>query len=144
MDPEKISEKAPVEFEADPDDSISTFSEKDVERELESEDRREGRGKKEDSSHLAPIRSTSRNPHIPLSRPQTLHTARSERSYGGEDGYSCFREDGPDPEAGSNEAEEKRFEVKWDGDDDPMNPRNRRKARKWMIVLIMASSALCV
>jgi hypothetical protein len=143
MDSEKIGERTPAELEAGADDSKPKLAEKDLERELESRNR-EGRKEKEDSSYLAPIRSTSRNPHTPLSRPQTLRTIRSERSYGGEDGYSCFHEDAPDAEAGPDDAEEKQFEVKWDGDGDAMNPRNRPKSRKWMIVLIMASSALCV
>jgi hypothetical protein len=90
--------------------------------------------------YLAPIRSTSR--HLPLSRPRTLHSIRSERSYGGEDGYSCFREDPESPN--TEDSEEKRWEVKWEGEHDPSNPRNREKWKKWCIVLIMASSALCV
>jgi len=89
---------------------------------------------------LAPIRSKSRQPA--LSRSQTGHSARSERSYGGEDGYSCFREE---PHSIPDDDEEKRWEVKWDGEKDPMNPRyGRSLMHKWAIVLIMASSALCV
>lgn len=39
---------------------------------------------------------------------------------------------------------EKEFEVDWDGDDDPMNPRSMNKLRKWLIVLTVSSSSLCV
>ena len=39
---------------------------------------------------------------------------------------------------------EKEYEVKWDGDDDPMNPKSKSLARKWLIVLILAASSLCV
>ena len=39
---------------------------------------------------------------------------------------------------------EKNFEVAWDGDDDPMNPRSMRTSRKWLIVLIVSTSSLCV
>jgi hypothetical protein len=137
-------EKISVDSDADRDDSRSMLTEKDNEHECESRAQRSRQDEPEHSSYLAPIRSTSRIPQTPLSRPQTLHTIRSERSYGGEDGFSCFQEDIRDAEAGPDNAEEKQFEVKWDGESDPMNPRNRKKAQKWMIVLIMASSALCV
>ena len=36
------------------------------------------------------------------------------------------------------------FEVQWNGDHDPMNPRNMSKARKWIIVLVVCMSSLCV
>ena len=39
---------------------------------------------------------------------------------------------------------EKEFEVHWDGDNDPMNPRSMSKARKWVIVLIVSATSLCV
>ena len=38
----------------------------------------------------------------------------------------------------------KQFEVTWDGEDDPMNPRTMSKARKWLIVAILATSSTCV
>jgi len=39
---------------------------------------------------------------------------------------------------------EKEFEVGWDGDNDPMNPKSKSLAQKWLIVLILAASSLCV
>lgn len=36
------------------------------------------------------------------------------------------------------------FHVKWDGDHDPMDPRNMGTARKWMVVVILSTSSLCV
>ena len=39
---------------------------------------------------------------------------------------------------------EKEFEVTWDGDHDPMNPRSMPYARKWIIVVIISASSLCV
>lgn len=86
------------------------------------------------ASTLAPIQSRGR----PLSKTQTK---RSQRSYGGEDGYSCHRGGPEDVEAGH---EDKRFEVKFDGDNDPMSPRSLSLFRKWIVVFIMAGSALCV
>lgn len=45
---------------------------------------------------------------------------------------------------GDEGAHEKEFEVTWDGDDDPMNPRSMAYARKWIIVIIISASSLCV
>ncbi|KAH0229847.1 MFS general substrate transporter, partial [Aureobasidium melanogenum] len=46
---------------------------------------------------------------------------------------------------GDEGAHEKEFEVTWDGgDDDPMNPRSMAYARKWIIVIIVSASSLCV
>lgn len=39
---------------------------------------------------------------------------------------------------------EKSYEVSWDVATDPMSPRTMSKARKWLITLVIASSALCV
>lgn len=37
-----------------------------------------------------------------------------------------------------------RFEVTWDGEADPENPRMMSQARKWLIVMIAATSSTCV
>jgi hypothetical protein len=135
MDPEKSENRASLDSTREIEDS--PIDDKDIESGLSS---REGPSKTNEEKYLAPIRSKSRQPA--LSRSQTGHSARSERSYGGEDGYSCFREE---PSSIPDDDEEKRWEVKWDGEKDPMNPRyGRSLMHKWAIVLIMASSALCV
>ena len=36
------------------------------------------------------------------------------------------------------------FEVRWDDDHDPLNPRSMGTARKWIIVIILSTSSLCV
>lgn len=36
------------------------------------------------------------------------------------------------------------YEVHFDGDSDPTNPKNRTETRKWFIVLILSTSAVCV
>jgi hypothetical protein len=113
------------------DDSTSVTNDKDVER-GQSMDREGTHG----TMFFSPIQSHGQA----RSKPQTL---RSARSHGGEDGYSCHQDEGS-AEAGTQSEDEKRFEVKWDGDDDPMNPRSRSKFRKWIVVFIMAGSALCV
>lgn len=80
------------------------------------------------------------------SRPPNLHavrshsSARSQKSY---DGYTVDRDDDQaeksDPAFQDNE-----FEVRFDGESDPLNPRNRTAFKKWVIVLILAFSSLCV
>ena len=67
------------------------------------------------------------------------------RSYGDGHVYTAF---GKDEEVSTKEPAEqeteKEFEVQWDGDDDPMNPRCMSKTRKWIIVLIVSAGASCV
>ncbi len=36
------------------------------------------------------------------------------------------------------------FEVRWEGGDDPANPRSLSTLRKWIVVLILSVSSLCV
>ena len=38
----------------------------------------------------------------------------------------------------------KAFEVGWDGPDDPMNPKNMKKTKKWLVVMTLAFGSLCV
>jgi hypothetical protein len=45
---------------------------------------------------------------------------------------------------GDDAVNDKEFEVAWDGDDDPMNPRSMPYARKWIIIMILSASSLCV
>ena len=50
--------------------------------------------------------------------------------------------------AGKNKTEEEPFdndyEVRWDGDSDPMSPRNFGNAKKWLIVLVVSAGSTCV
>lgn len=87
-------------------------------------------------------------------RPQTSRSrssARSIRSYRSHtDGYTHFNdgvdEEKHDPkqEDGSGAEASKEWEVTFDGDADPYNPKNRPTARKWLIVIIISASSLCV
>lgn len=86
-------------------------------------------------------------PHLraPLQKTHSKSSARS-RSY--TDGYSHFERDEdeeekqPPPDEAPKEGKE--FEVQFEGDSDPMNPKNRPKWRKWLIVLIGSGCSLCV
>lgn len=77
------------------------------------------------------------------SRPNSLHTIRS---YGDGHGYTCFSDDGEHQGADSGQTRdpEKQFEVQWDGGSDPMNPRSMSKPRKWLVVILVSMSSLCV
>ncbi|KAI9666081.1 MAG: hypothetical protein M1821_004016 [Bathelium mastoideum] len=43
-----------------------------------------------------------------------------------------------------NANRDKRFEVKFEGDDDPLNPKSKSKIQKWIITLIVSSCSFCV
>ena len=77
------------------------------------------------------------------SRPSSLYTARS---YSDGHGYTCFSGDEEQQTANPGQAEdpEKQFEVQWDGGSDPMNPRSMSKPRKWLVVILVSMSSLCV
>jgi hypothetical protein len=77
------------------------------------------------------------------SRPSSARTLSRYRS---NNGYGC---DEDDEDVGAAEAagvqEKDPFEVHWDnGDADPMNPRSKSKFRKWVVVIIVSASSLCV
>ncbi|KAI1178144.1 major facilitator superfamily domain-containing protein [Nemania sp. FL0916] len=42
------------------------------------------------------------------------------------------------------ETSDDRFEVSFDGDDDPMSPRSMSNARKWLLVVLVGVGSLCV
>lgn len=79
-----------------------------------------------------------------------LSTVRSMRSY--VDGHGTYQREQETEDvsaAEKNEVDvegspEKAFEVRWDGPDDPMNPKNLATARKWLIVITLAFGSLCV
>ena len=72
------------------------------------------------------------------------------RSYGDGHGFHVFAGDGEHPEdkdeeSGSGqEAEEKQWEVQWDGEGEVLNPRNLGRGRKWIIVLLVSAGSTCV
>ena len=80
-----------------------------------------------------------------VSRPATLTQTRSHRSVAGGDGYTVFSEDDDDDRRRDGDTAPREFVVTWEGgDSDPMNPRSMSKLRRWLIVLIVSSSSLCV
>jgi hypothetical protein len=94
----------------------------------------------------APSNTQSRsNSHV-RNRSNSIRSMSRTRS---NNGYGCDDMDedtevGGDVEAAGAQDKDP-FEVRWDdGDNDPMNPRNMSMARKWVVVLIVSASSLCV
>ena len=76
---------------------------------------------------------------------QSPASLQRSRSYGDGHGFIAI---GKDEEISTMEnAEEdlgKEYEVQWDGERDPLNPRNFSNGRKWVIVLILSAGSTCV
>lgn len=100
---------------------------------------------------------------MPVPCPATLRNASSHNGHRGcrqsilHSSLQLARSDGDghestvsaNDERGSRKSAEdadegKRFEVKWDGESDPENPRMMNQARKWLIVIIACTSSTCV
>ncbi|KAK3678613.1 hypothetical protein LTR78_001911 [Recurvomyces mirabilis] len=86
-----------------------------------------------------------------LQAQRTHSTARSTRSHHSyTDGYTHFghedeeKRDRSAVPAGDDVDPEKQYEVQFDGDADPLSPRNKSTFRKWLIVIIISASSLCV
>lgn len=84
----------------------------------------------------------------PVQQTRSRSSARSHNSY--TDGYTHFTGDeeeaqshGQDKHIADADDPEKQFEVKFD-EDDVMNPKNKSTPRKWLVVVIIAFSSLCV
>lgn len=76
----------------------------------------------------------------PLQEVRSRSSARSHKSY---DGYTVDQDD-QEGDTGDSTDPNRQFEVRFDGEEDPMNPKNRSTFRKWVIVLIVAFGSLCV
>jgi hypothetical protein len=104
------------------------------------EDEKIGPGSVENHQARDPAFRAIRSPRETQAKTLSLQQTRSHRSYGGEDGYSCHR----GSEEGAQDASGSEFVVRFAGDSDPDSPRSRSKFRKWVVVIIMAGSALNV
>ena len=93
------------------------------------------------ASNLA-SRSNSHARHGPNSL-RSLSRARSNNGYGCDDTQDSSQEDVTDVEVGGQEKDP--WEVRWEGGDtDPGNPRSMTMGRRWVIVIIVSASSLCV
>nr|POF04486.1 efflux pump atb [Quercus suber] len=100
---------------------------------------------RERQSREVTARKDERRPHLQQVRSRS--SARSHISY--TDGYSHFDDRNEEDQRrrdiqGDLPCESKEFEVQFDGDSDPLSPKNKTALRKWCIVLIGSSCALCV
>jgi len=110
---------------------------------LEEKDVEKGDTESDIDDRSEPVRTTSRVTAaldlLPLS---TLHSVYSckdhEKGQNEEDGLPAGTK------APVETPEEMEFEVGWDSESDPANPRCMKLWNKWLIVLIMASCAACV
>lgn len=106
-----------------------------------------GTQEEEESKDYGPIKAEKESSRPVTLHPNALQQVYSHRSYAAGDGYTCFSEDEERPNIPSGDTAadaEKQFEVTWDGDDDPMNPRSMPKLRRWLIVLVVSASSVCV
>ena len=76
-------------------------------------------------------------------------SAKLQRSRSCGNGYGCTTFNDDDDDETANDAEKgqtpnKQFEVRFDGDSDPSNPRSFSKTRKWLIVAIVSAGSTCV
>ncbi|TVY24708.1 Efflux pump [Lachnellula hyalina] len=97
----------------------------------------------EPEREFADITSPSR-PQSQGQRPSSIHrTITHTRS---NNGYGCAEEDGSSEDIEAVGVVEKDpWEVHWEGgDSDPLNPRSLSTAKKWVIVIIVSMSSLCV
>ncbi|KAL2817417.1 MFS transporter [Aspergillus granulosus] len=96
-------------------------------------------------SGFVPIKPTATTDNNQLRRSKSSRSM--ERSWSLNDGYSC--NSAVDAEAGVGEAQAaegagpSEFVVGWENND-PMNPRLFKTARKWLITIILSLGSLCV
>ncbi|KAK5701999.1 hypothetical protein LTR97_004817 [Elasticomyces elasticus] len=85
------------------------------------------------------INTGSRKQDLHLRPQSTNRSVRSHHSY--TDGYSHFGQDEDEKTSVDPAAS---HEVQFDGDADPYSPKNRSLVSKWLIVIILAASSMCV
>lgn len=97
---------------------------------------------------FAPIKPATTTDNSHLQRQSSTASRPVERSWSLNDGYSCNNQLDDEAAAGephgaeANESSSE-FVVRWD-ENDPMNPRNFNKVRRWIIVIICSTGSLCV
>ena len=135
------SSRVTSHFDNDVEKFIPEKDVSDVETQRHQEDVEEIKEEDEESR----ISNDQGRLRAPLEQIRSHSSARSARSH--TDGYSHFAEEDHDDVPGSRERTQgnsKEFEVKFNGDDDPENPRSLPTWRKWTIVLIGSFCSLCV
>ncbi len=136
-DPEKQAMAADSEDSSPTDSSHNTMTDNAHDRGIEKQDGL--------LRHVAQPIGTQLTPAVSRKSKTGSHLSRSRSYVDGHSYYSRHEDEQEEPENGGNSADEKDYtEVKWDGDDDPLNPRNMRTWRKWVVVFTLAFGSLCV
>ena len=111
----------------------------------------ESRLKPEGTSQFVPISSPTqtRTRNDSLARLPTVLTpisrSRSNNGYGCDDHELSDESENIEGGQADGGATKDPWEVRWDGgDSDKMNPRSLRLGRKWVVVVIVSASSLCV
>lgn len=92
-----------------------------------------------DEREWAPIQPEVTRTGRTRDRDVTLIRTRSQN------GYGCDDTEGDEADETQQEEEKDPFEVGWeDGENDPLNPRSKKKIMKWLIVIICSFSSFCV
>ncbi|KAK2762839.1 hypothetical protein FQN54_001014 [Arachnomyces sp. PD_36] len=92
----------------------------------------------------------SNGQHLSVQRTQSRVSARSENlcSCSLSDGYSHTGADDEESiersQQGTSPEQEPQFLVKWDDENDPLNPRNMSLLRRWIIVAVVSIGSACV
>ncbi|KAK7569587.1 major facilitator superfamily domain-containing protein [Phyllosticta citricarpa] len=129
----------------DPSSSSSSVAHSPID-----EEKRPPRGQSD--ATFAPIKPEDRDDRA------SLQPVQSHRSYAASDGYTHWDEEGAAPGTRSRSRgargqatdPEQEFEVTWDtlpnseASKSVQNPRNMSLARRWLIVIIVSTSSLCV
>lgn len=89
-----------------------------------------------------PIEKAAATPNLSPKGPANLQRSRF---YGNGHARTTLNDDGETTkDAEKGEEPNKQFEIRFDGDSDPLNPRSFSKSRKWMIVAIVSAGSTCV
>lgn len=98
-----------------------------------------------DGTYLSPAAS---RPDVRTASRSIISRTRTGASVS--DGYAAYNvDDGDEEDAADDALAVKRtptdaYEVRWDGKNDPMSPRNMGVARKWLITCILSFSSFLV
>jgi hypothetical protein len=102
-------------------------------------------GEEKEFAPISAAQTRSRNSSLARVPTYLKSISRSRSNHG----YGCDEheesDESADVEGGVFREEKDPFEVKWQGgDNDEMNPRSLGLGRKWVVVLIVSASSLCV
>ncbi|KAK6397736.1 hypothetical protein LTR65_004984 [Meristemomyces frigidus] len=141
------SETSPVDSETEKGDfeKANGLAREEEEEQQATEDEGEQQGRDGRSTEVAEAGQPDPYLRSPIQQIRSRSSARSHNSY--TDGYSHF-DDGDEEKqnevsAAGQDAEDE-FLVTFDGDSDPLSPKNLSTLRKWVIVTIISASSLCV